>query len=75
MFSLAYSDNYCIMNSRSYKEYQMRYVILLLLGGMVLPGCGTVSVGVHYNEGPINASVAYHANLSQVKLSNYAASR
>ena len=44
----------------------MRYVILLLLGGMVLPGCGTVSVGVHYNDGPINANVAYHANLSQL---------
>lgn len=50
----------------------MRYVILLLLGGMVLPGCGTVSVGVHYNDGPINANVAYHANLSQLTPHNYA---
>lgn len=53
----------------------MRYILAILLGGILLPGCGTVSVGVHYNEGPINASVAYHANLSQVKLPNYAASR
>ena len=75
MFSLAYSDNYCIINSTLHKEYQMRYIIAILLGGIVFPGCGTVSVGVHYNEGPINASVAYHANLSQVKLPNYAVDR
>lgn len=49
----------------------MRYVIALLLGGIVFPGCGTVSVGVHYNEGPINANIVYHANVSQLNPPNY----
>jgi len=41
---------------------------LLAIIIVVSSGCGTVSVGVNYNDGPTNATIAYHANLSQIKV-------
>lgn len=48
----------------------MRLVVILVV--LLCGGCGTVSVAVNYNDGPTQAQIAYHANLSQVKFQNYA---
>lgn len=42
--------------------------ILLAIIILVSSGCGTVSVGVNYNDGPTNATIAYHANLAQMRM-------
>jgi uncharacterized protein YceK len=41
---------------------------LLAIIILVSSGCGTVSVGVNYNDGPTNATIAYHANLAQMRM-------